>query len=107
MYIEKYKGKDCRAFEFTVVWQGTIHILRQQKGWVGGQKMAAFADLLYIMTTQWVSEWVCGSEKVQKYADVIYEWSLRKKVGHNTDLIHPEDTRIIPYFEPTVYILGQ
>ena len=51
MYIEKYKGKDCRAFEFTVVWQGTIHILRQQKGWVGGQKMAAFADLLYIMTT--------------------------------------------------------
>ena len=48
MYIEKYKGKDCRAFEFTVVWQGTIHILRQKKDWVGGQKMAALlTSVLY------------------------------------------------------------
>ena len=64
MYIEKYKGKDCGAFEFTVVWQGTIHILRQQKDWVGGQKLAVFADLASVLYDDIVGGWVRkGSKK--------------------------------------------
>ena len=38
-------------------------------GW--GQKMAFFADVLYCIYSDIVGEWVGGSEKVQKYADVV------------------------------------
>jgi hypothetical protein len=47
---------------------GTIHILRQLKG----SKKAVFADVQYYI----YADKVGGSEKVQNYADVIYEWSL-------------------------------
>ena len=47
---------------------GTIPILRQQRDWVGGvRKMAIFADV-HVST---IYADVGGSEKVQKYADVI------------------------------------
>ena len=54
---------------FSYFWQGTIHILRQQKDWAGGgvQKRAVFADVQYCIYANIVG----GSEKVQKYADVI------------------------------------
>ena len=49
--------------------------------WV--QIMSIFADVRYFIYANiegWlVGVWVRGSEKAQKYSDVIKEWSLRKK----------------------------
>ena len=42
--------------------------------------MATFADVQYCIYADLTPfNEVGGSEKVQNYADVIYEWSLRKK----------------------------
>ena len=49
--------------------QGTIPILHQQRGWVGGiRKMAIFADVQYYFCWHRVG----GSKKVQKSADIIW-----------------------------------
>ena len=48
----------------------TIHTLRQQKDWVGGFKKWQF--LLTFITVFKLRYWVGGSQKGQKYADVIY-----------------------------------
>ena len=52
---------------------GTIHILRQQKDWVGGsrnfRKMASVADVRTVLYLQlWVGQ--------KNFADVMYGWSL-------------------------------
>ena len=53
---------------------GTIPKLRKQKDWVGGFRKWPFMEtsVLYCIYVEIVG----GSEKAQKYADVIYEWSL-------------------------------
>ena len=45
------------------------------KAWVHGlKKRAVFADIRYCI----YADMVGGSKKVQKFADVIYGWSLRR-----------------------------
>ena len=54
---------------------GIIHILRQQKDWVGGSRKCTV--LLTFSTVCKYADIVQGSsEKVQNYADVIYGCSL-------------------------------
>ena len=52
---------------------GTIHILRQQKDWMGG--VGKWPFLMTIRTVLMPTQQVDGSEKVQKYAEVIKGWS--------------------------------
>ena len=53
---------------------GSIQILRQPKDWMGGLKNCFFAVIQYCIYTVIMG----GLERVQKYVDVIYGWSLRR-----------------------------
>jgi hypothetical protein len=60
----------------------------KRTGWI--QKMAIFADVQYCIYADIVGGWVGGSEKVQKYAEIIKGWSLglqahiHVRTGHST-----------------------
>jgi len=74
------------SFFFAQRKKRNIAILRQQKDWVGGVEKRQF--LLTLSTVIMLT--VGGSEKVQKYADVIKGWSLSEyesSSGHSFCLI--------------------